>query len=219
MTRIQVLLATLAAVLLVVLFYFLVLQPKQEELETLESDIEATIARQQQLTTERNRLRGVREAVPEIEAEIRTARTIVPSDPALPSTLRQVQVAADDAGIVLRVVSVDRAEPLDEAPEGLSSLGLSLQLEGSYFQIVDFLRRIEDPSITPRGVRWDTLTISRDEYPTLLVNVSGRVFAALPVAPPEDAPEPAPTDDNGDDVEDDADADTEDDLPDLEDET
>jgi Tfp pilus assembly protein PilO len=212
MTRVQVLLAALAAVLIVVLFWFLVWQPGQEEREDLEQQIAAVQIRQQELTAERGRLREVRERAPEIDAEIATANRIIPSSADVPGVLRVLQSTADDAGVVLRVVQPTRPQQLDLAPAGLSFIGLSLQLEGSYFQIIDFLRRIEDPTITARGIRWEGATLTRndDEYPVLEIALTGSLFSQLPVPPEE--PEPEPDEDADTDAED-----VEDDL--LDDET
>jgi Tfp pilus assembly protein PilO len=195
MSRIQVLLAVVAGLLVAALFFFLVWQPKQEELELVEADIDMVIAEQQQLTTERNRLRSVRENAPEIEADLRAAEAVVPTSTDIPAVLRQLQLAADDAGIVLRSISPQRAEQLPDAEPGLSVLAVGVQVEGTYFQIVDFVRRIEDPSMTPRGLLWDGLTMSIDEFPglgespTLITTLSGQLYARLPAPPPEETEE------------------------------
>jgi type IV pilus assembly protein PilO len=212
MTRVQVLLAALAAVLIVVLFWFLVWQPGQEEREDLEQQIAAVQVQQQELTAERGQLREVRERAPEIDAEIATANRIIPTFADVPGVLRLLQSAADDSGVVLRVVQPTRPQQLDLAPAGLSFIGLSLQLEGSYFQIIDFLRRIEDPTMTARGIRWEGATLTRndDEYPVLEIALTGSLFSQLPVPPEE--PEPEPDEDADTDAED-----VEDDL--LDDET
>jgi Tfp pilus assembly protein PilO len=194
MTRVQVLLVALAAVLLVVLFWFLAWQPGQEERDELEQQIAAVQVRQQELTAERGRLREVRERAPEIEAEIATAHRIIPTFADVPGVLRLLQSTADDSGVVLRVVQPTRPQQLDPAPAGLSFIGLTLQLEGGYFQIVDFLRRIEDPTITARGLRWEGATLTRDDdaYPVLEVALTGSLYTQLPVAPEEPEPETDP---------------------------
>jgi hypothetical protein len=212
MTRIQVFLAVLAALLVVVLFYFLAWQPQQEELERIEADIQAQLDLQTQLTAERNRLRAVREEAPELEAELASAAAIVPSDPAIPALLRQLQQVADDSGLVLRVVSPSRAVQIEDADPGLSRLALSVQVEGTYFQIVDFLRRSEDPTLFARGVQWATATVTRDDedYPVLTATVGGFTFADLPAPPPEELPGEAPDGDGSETAEDaDGEAETE----------
>ena len=206
MKPVQIALSALAAILVVVLFWLLLWSPQQDELETVRDDIDAARDRQEVLAAERDQLRAVRDEAPEVEAELAAASALVPSDPALPSALRQLQQAADEAGALLRAVSPGRPSQVEDADEGVSEIGVSVELEGSYFQIVDFLRRVEDPTITPRGLAWTELTVSRDEYPTLTGSLSGVMYTRLPVVPgaePEDEPEDDP--DAADDDDDDAD--------------
>jgi Tfp pilus assembly protein PilO len=179
MKRSQVLLSILAATLVVALFTTLLYRPTREELAALE----ALIAEQQTLQAgheaEIVRLRTVRETAPEVEAQLAAAEAIIPRDAALPSALRQLQLAADEAGVVLQSVSTARPVAMEGAAPGLSAIGVSVVMSGGYFQIVDFLRRVEDPSITPRGLTWSAVTVSRGEYPTLEVSLAGQVYAVV----------------------------------------
>jgi Tfp pilus assembly protein PilO len=185
MKRQVLLLSIIAAVLVVVLFYLLAFQPKRVELAEVEERIAAEQSEQVRLEAELGRLRQVREGAPEVEAELAAAEAIVPREPAIPSALRQLQVASDESGVVLQTVSTSRPAPVDGGPQGLASISVNTQVLGSYFQVVDFLRRTEDPSITPRGIRWGSVNLSKQDYPTLTVTVSGEMFALLPVAPAE----------------------------------
>jgi hypothetical protein len=150
------------------------------------------------LRAEIDRLQTVREQAPDVEAELAAADAIVPRDASLPAALRQLQLAADEAGIVLSSISTGRPAELPDPPEGgLSAIGLSLQVAGGYFQVVDFLRRVEDPSITSRGILWTTATVARTDeaYPELQVTLAGNAFAVIPLTTlPEPEPEPEPDD-------------------------
>jgi Tfp pilus assembly protein PilO len=185
MKRSQLLLSILAATLVVALFSTLLYRPTLEDLAALE----ASIAEQQTIQAgheaEVVRLRAVRETAPEVEAQLAAAEAIIPRDAALPSALRQLQLAAEESGVVLQSVSTGRPVAMEGAAPGLSALGVSVVMSGGYFQIVDFLRRIEDPSITPRGLTWSAVTVSRGAYPTLEVSLAGQMYAvvATPIAP------------------------------------
>jgi Tfp pilus assembly protein PilO len=188
MKRSQILLSSLSAVLVIALFYFLLFQPAQEEVAELEIQIAAELQQQATLNQEIARLRAVREQAPEVEAELAAAEAIVPRDAALPSALRQLQIAADESGIVMQSITTSRPNQLPDALEGLSSVDVSVQLVGGYFQVVDFLRRVEDPTITPRGLEWVSANVARtDEYPDLNVSLTGALYALVTVPPP---PEP-----------------------------
>lgn len=220
MRRTQLLLSALAAILIVALFWFLLYQPQREALAEVEENILAEEGVQAQLQTEINRLRTVRDGAPEVEAELAAAEAIVPRDAALPAALRQLQLAADEAGLVLTSVTTGRPTAIEGAPAGLSGIDVNVQLLGGYFQVVDFLRRVEDPAITPRGLVWLDAAVAKDTYPALSVALSGRIFVLLPAPPPEpdetiepgeegaDTAEDGPVDEAGDDAEDGSDGDT-----------
>jgi Tfp pilus assembly protein PilO len=194
MKRSQIILGALAAVLLVAVFWVTVYSPKQEQIDDLEVAIAAEELEQERLEAEIARLRTVRDQAPEVEAELAAAEAIVPRDGALPAALRQLQVAADDSGALLQAVTTSRPTQIEGAPAGLSRIDTSVQLVGGYFQVVDFLRRIEDPEITPRGLTWSNVTISREEYPQLNVSLAGFLYASLPAPPVEEPATEAPLD-------------------------
>jgi Tfp pilus assembly protein PilO len=200
MKRTHILLAVLGTALVVVAFWLLLWQPKQDDIATAREEIQATQDQQRGLEAELARLRSVRQEAPEAEAHLAAASAIVPESSALPSLLRQLQTAADDAGLTLTSVDVgrpaeattDAAMATEAVPGGgyTASLPVNVALEGGYFQIVDFLRRVETPEITPRGVLWDSATLAPNEYPVLSATLTGRTFAwaVLPPAPVTDAP-------------------------------
>jgi Tfp pilus assembly protein PilO len=200
MTRVQILLSVLAAGLVVALFWLLLWSPQSEELEELRAETES-IENQQAVTANRiSDLESVRDDAPEQEALLASARAVVPGDAGLPGFLRQLQLAADDSNLSL--VAVAPARPTEVTAEGadqsLHNINMTVELQGSYFQVVDFLRRIEDPAITPRGMVWNALSISGDpeEYPSLSVSLQGDLYAVLPVASEETPPEAEPETEN-----------------------
>lgn len=205
MNRISVLLTALGLLAVVALFFVFVFQPARDEVVELEDRIASEQQQQTQLLQDINRLREVREQAPVIESGLATAAAIVPDDAALPPLVRQLQAAADDAGMVLSSLSTGRPAPLPETTEpGLSAIDLSAQMSGTYFQMVDFLRRIEEPSITARGITWNSISVSRadEAYPILQFSVSGRAYAVIQEPVAEDAlppPEAQEDDTAGDD--------------------
>ena len=210
MSRMAWVVSALGALAVIALFFVLVFQPAREDLAEVEEQIALEQTEQARLEGEIQRLRSVREEAPMVEAELATAEAIVPRDPALPALIRQLQLAADESGVTLASVATGRPVELEEPPEpGLSAIDVDTQIEGGYFQIVDFLRRIEEPAISPRGLVWVNATVTRDEasYPELSVTLAGRAFGVLAVPlPPEPEPEPEAeaTDDETDDEAEDA---------------
>jgi Tfp pilus assembly protein PilO len=192
MKRQMILLVALGAIALVAVFYMLLWQPQRAELATLEESIAAEETAQAELQGELTRLRTVREEAPAVVAELAAAESVLPFDAALPSALRQLQSAADEAQLTLVAVAPARPAQIEGAEPGVSMIALNVQLQGSYFQIVDFLRRTEDASISPRAMLWGNVSVTKveGEYPRLDVALTGAIYAQLPAAPPpvEEAP-------------------------------
>lgn len=205
MTRQATFLAILVALLLAVGFWFLLFQPGQEELAEVETQIADVEA--QQVTTQQRivELEQVRSDAASIEAALASAASLVPSETALPATLRQLQAAADDSGLLLLNISPSTPTALtDEAAAGidLAEITVNMTGNGSYFQFVDFLRRVEDPALVSRGVVIDNVTVTVDEYPDLTVTITARIFANV-VPGPDPAAEPEPEEETDPDAEDD----------------
>jgi len=200
MTRTALALSALGALAVVVLFFLLVFQPAREELAEVEDQIALEQSEQERLEGEIERIRLVRENAPGVEAELAAADAVVPQDPALPALVRQLQQAADESGVTLASVTTTRPVPLEEPPvEGLSAIDVNTEIAGGYFQLVDFLRRIEQPDITPRGLAWVNANVTRDDanYPELSVTLAGRAYAVVAVPPPPEAEGEAGAGDTG----------------------
>lgn len=182
MNRQTALLAALAAILIVVLGFVFVVQPRRNEIADVKDQIEEVQTAQRTTETQIAALQDVRARSPELEAELAAGNAVIPEVAALPAALRQLQVAADDSGVTLATISAARPERVTDTPDSppeLARINLSLTVTGGYFQIVDFLRRIEDPLITPRGVLWGSLSLAPETYPTLTGTISGTMFAVL----------------------------------------
>jgi Tfp pilus assembly protein PilO len=202
MRRQTVLLSVLAAVLVVAMYWMLMFKPQREEQAALEEQIVAQQDRQLQLQLELERYRAVRDRAPELEAELAAASAVVPGNASLPAAIAQVQRAAEDARVTVHAVSTSRPSPLPDSQEELTAIDLTATVEGSYFQLVDFFRRIEDPTITPRGLQWTSVTVAEDEYPILTVNLGGTLYTRAPSLPapaaPAEDPDAADPDAEGD---------------------
>lgn len=193
MTRIQWILVVLVAVLVAGLWWLLLWKPVAEDITALREQVATTeleVTQQQQRATE---LREVRAQAPEAAFELATADQLVPTDARLPSLLRQLQLAANDAGVTLETVTSTRPGAVTGSTSGLAVMQLNANASGSYFQIVDFARRLEDPQITARGLKWQRSSISVEDYPTLTVALTLEAFARIPNAGAVEALPPADT--------------------------
>ena len=194
MRRQQLAIVALLTIVVLALFYLFLYRPKTAQVAQIRADIDVVKAEQTTLQTRIDTLTQVRANAPEIEAAIAAAEAVIPREVALPAALRQLVLAADDSGVTLSGISPSRPEPDPSGQPGLARIGLSVAISGGYFQVVDFLRRVEDPSITPRAIVWTSVNVagSPDAYPTLQVGATGEMYALLPAAPvPPDPNAPA----------------------------
>lgn len=198
MNRSALLLSVLAAVALVVVSFLFLIKPKMDEVTELRVEAEDVRGQQTEVQSQITALESVRSTSPSLEAELAAVSSVVPSEPALPAVLRQLQMAADDSGVTL--ISVAPGAPADAGVEDaprLAAISMTLALEGGYFQVVDFLRRLEDPVVTARGILVQDVTASPAEYPTLSVSLSATIFSLLDEpagAQPEQEPTETATD-------------------------
>ena len=197
MTRVGWLLTGLLCVLLVVGWYFLIFDPTSEEIEDVRAETDQILDQAAQERARAAQLREVRQNAPEAEAALNAGQTIIPEEPSVPALFRQLQQAADDAGV--RLPSISPGAPSVTTIDGqeVASIGVSMSLQGSYFQMVDFARRIEDPTLTPRALRWDAASLSPSEFPELSVSFAGQVYSRNVVELPTiEEPEEAPDEDD-----------------------
>ncbi|MEX2503366.1 MAG: type 4a pilus biogenesis protein PilO [Egicoccus sp.] len=192
-------LAVLGVVLLVVVYSVLLLKPAREEKAVLAQET-ATLEQQEVLLmAQLEGLIDTRRSAPELEAELIAARAVVPESAGVSALVRQLQSAADEAGLELTALSPSRPQPTtpEAGPVSLARIPIAIDVEGSYFQVIDFLRRLENPNISPRGFVFNSMSLAvGDEWPQLHVTFQGEAFALVeiaggdaPAAPDERAPD------------------------------
>lgn len=174
--------AGLGLVLLVVLSWFLLLAPRRAAVAEQQALEQQAIDQQGVARARIRSLEAARSRAPDVEALLAASRAVVPDDVGMPSALRQLQDAADGAGAEILSVLPNTPQPSELDPD-LSEVTVGLQVRGSYFQMVDFLRRIEDPALTARGMLTEFVVIREDEYPALAADMSLRLFSRAPVSP------------------------------------
>ncbi|MFP5377623.1 MAG: hypothetical protein ACLGIO_12695 [Acidimicrobiia bacterium] len=220
MTRRRTMIVAGAAALAVLVLWYLVLwSPRQSELSDARDQRERAEAERQELATRVARLKASQKDEPIKRAQVEALRTTIPDDPNLAAFILDTNDAAAKAGIDW--ISVAPAEPApgttavasaaaapvaaapgDAQAAGAANrvpaeIGLNLQITGGYFQVLDFLNRLND---MPRLVVTDALNVSSDDQAKLTVAVTGRMFvrtvppgfgdvpAELPAAPAPAAP-------------------------------
>ena len=195
MNRRALLIGTAAAVAVIVLWYFVFWSPRSKALDQARGRRQAAQQQETQLRAEITRLRGAQNQEPAKRARLEALRTAIPDDPKLAQFILDTNDAANRAGIDF--ISV--APQLPAAPAGAAGaattpatpaggggatttnaagarpaeIKLSLQIKGGYFQVLDFLNRLDDLS---RLVVNDSLTVTADQSARLTVGLTSRMF-------------------------------------------
>lgn len=189
-----------ACVVLALAAYLLAFRPLAAQETALQAQTADLTTQRAQLQAQLAQLQMIRDDELAIRADLNRLEGLIPEgDPAQPSFVRQVQIAADQAGVTIQSLVFGEPVAVTDAaptPDGLvlTAIPLTAVVEGGYFQAVDLFRRLEVE--VPRGVVIDTVGMleAEDGFPTLAVSVTARIFAELPVTPavPDPAATPAP---------------------------
>ena len=210
--------AVVVAVLLAVVFFFLLWSPQRDEIAEVRDETAQLESRRAQLQNELRRLQEIQEREVDFRAALARLEEYIPSGPAQSTVIRQFQLTADAAGVTIESVSFSAPTVVDEAPPTgtpetvLAQITVSMNVTGGYFQVVDFFRRLEVD--VPRAVLPTTLSMGEgpDDFPVLSNTWSGLLFAIIPdpeVVGAEPTPEPDPEDVEDDDADVEVDVDVE----------
>ncbi len=197
------LIGLLTAALLAGAFYFLAWGPRNEDLDAIRQETATLETQRSSLNNELVRLREIESNQVQIRTALSRLEEYIPSGPAQSTAVRQLQVAADQAGVDIASLVFDAPVLIPEAPPtgspdtAVARIPVTMTVEGGYFQAVDFFRRLEVE--TPRAILLNNLSLveSEDTFPVLATTWTGDLFAIVPAAAgqPADgsATPPAPT--------------------------
>ena len=181
------------AVLLTVAFWFLLYKPADNEQTLIETEIVNLESQQAALRSDIKLLRDVKAREVEIRAAMARLEEYVPAGPDQPAAIRQFQQIADDAGA--DIVNVTWGEPtVPQAAAGatpadtgteqttLANIPVTMVIEGGYFQVVDFFRRVEVE--LPRAVLVNQVNIAEAQsgFPRLSTTWNGQLFSIIDTA-------------------------------------
>jgi Tfp pilus assembly protein PilO len=186
----------IAAVLILAAWYLLLWSPSKSDLDKAKERRQAAEGQQAQLEAEISRLRDAQKSEPSRRAQLELLRTAIPDTPNLAQFILDVNDAAAKAGIdFISIAPTEPRQPTGAAavagtttnttpgavPTAVAApaeIAIALQLQGGYFQVVDFLNRLDK---LPRLLVTDTLNISADTNGRLTTAVSARMFVrAIP---------------------------------------
>jgi Tfp pilus assembly protein PilO len=177
------LLAAIIAVGVVALWWVFLYSPAAGELADLDDDITQVQGERQGLQAKLRQLKDIASNGPEIDAELGKLANAVPETPELASFILSANEIALESGIDW--LSVAPSEPVSSGP-GPATIQVTIQVQGGFFQVLDYLNRLED---LQRLVVVDSITMGTTEgqqgtdgsdagltSSDLTVNLSGRMF-------------------------------------------
>ncbi|HEX5616481.1 MAG TPA: type 4a pilus biogenesis protein PilO [Acidimicrobiia bacterium] len=141
MNRRGVALFAVAAVAIVALWWTLVYSPRGDQLDDAKVELETAQGEQQALQAQLARLEDINENLPEIDADLAKLSGLVPPTADLAGFILGMNDLANQSGIDW--ISVSPTPPAAQGT-GFATIGLNITVEGGFFQVLDYLNRLED---------------------------------------------------------------------------
>lgn len=189
MNRRTMVFGALIAVVIVALWWVLVYSPRGDDLDVARDDVAAAERDQQGLRAQLAQLEDIAANGPAIDAELARLTDLVPSSPDLAGFILGANQLAIESGIDW--LSIAPSPPSASGP-GLGTISLAVQIEGGFFQVLDYLNRVEDfdrlvvidsVQLSPTGGT-DTEGVSVVGATRLSAGLNGRMFTTqVPAAP------------------------------------
>ncbi|MBM3674781.1 MAG: hypothetical protein FJW88_07450 [Actinobacteria bacterium] len=182
------------ALVLVLVWYFLLWAPASKDLDDTREQVSEQQRQQLSLEATVKRLQALAENAPQLQATLRRYDAAIPETPDLADFIIQCNDIAIASGIDWLAISP--SPPAAGTP--VTTIALSINVQGGFFQVLDYLNRLED---LERLVVVDTINIaagggtadgsgttsasSDASGGTLTVTLTGRMFTrgTPPAAP------------------------------------
>jgi Tfp pilus assembly protein PilO len=188
--RNELVLAGIGALLVLVAATMLLVRPTRQATAEAHAERDTAISDSQALRDQIKALEALKPKEAELKAQAEQAKAEFPATPALPGLVDALQDAASQSGVDLGTVAPATPETSTVNPT-LAEITTTVAVNGGYFEIQDFLVRLEnlvkgsDPTrVTPRSVLVESvnLTAGTDEQAT---GDSPAATAAAAAAPDE----------------------------------
>lgn len=175
--RRNVIILVLVLVLVSVLYYVFIFRNQTEKIDVATQAAQTEEDRVQSLRLELNRLEDLKARAPELRERFAKMELAIPTADAKPADfILQLQEAADDSGI--EWLSVSLALPAQSSADAaVFEISSSLSVTGGYFQVQDFLVRLETLS---RAAKIGSVSLSPGELDDLSSALTLRVFTSAP---------------------------------------
>jgi Tfp pilus assembly protein PilO len=157
MNRRAVFLGVVVAVGVLLLWWVLVFSPLGSDLDDARDDLDNAERQGQSLSAERQQLQDLQDRSPEIEAQLGRLAAAIPDQPAQADFISGLNDIADESGITWQ--SVTMQEPTPGTAGQPPTIPVQIEIEGGFFQVLDYLNRLEDPEAVQRLMVIDNVTM------------------------------------------------------------
>ena len=187
MKRNKVVGIAVVAVVGALVWYMALLSPARAQRRSVGAQVAAAEGRERELQSTRARLRALDAGRGAQQAQLKRLQGLIPAQPDVAGFI----LGANDAAVRSKVdwVSVSPASPVTGAAGGPSSIGVSIAVNGEFFALVDYLRRLEGLG---RLVVVDSLQLSPGALAGgplhLNATLSARIFTTAGAAPAVGSP-------------------------------
>jgi hypothetical protein len=166
--RQELIIAAVGAAVVLIAGTMLLIRPTRQATAEARADREAAISDSQSLRDQIKALEALKPREAELKAEASQARAEFPASPALPDLVDALQDAATLAGVDLGTVAPSTPKVSTINPQ-LAEITTTVNVAGGYFQIQDFLVRLEslvkgsDPGrVPPRSMLVQSVSLGGD---------------------------------------------------------
>ena len=128
------------AVVLIVAWYFLLFSPTQSKLSDLDGQVQSAKSALSVAQQEVVKLEAFKKTAPQSRAEIVRLGKMLPESEGIPGLIIELSKTADASGV--SVTSITRGTTTPGTPFGIQQV--TLQVSGRYFDVEDFLYRLEE---------------------------------------------------------------------------
>ena len=128
------------AVVLIVAWYFLLFSPTQRKLSDLDQQVQSAQSALSVANQEVVKLESYKKTAPQSRAEVVRLGKMLPESEGIPGLIIELSKTADASGVT--VTSIARGTTTPGSPFGIQQI--KLQVKGRYFDVEDFLYRLEE---------------------------------------------------------------------------
>jgi Tfp pilus assembly protein PilO len=147
--------AAAGLVAIILLWFFVLYSPLGDDLKAAQDQVSTEQKKTQDLQATLARLESQKKNAPQQQALLNRLDKAVPKTPDLAEFIIQANDIADQSGI--EFLTIAPSQPAAGTANGVSTINLTITIQGSFFQLQDYLQHLEKLS---RLVIIDTLNVS-----------------------------------------------------------